>query len=132
MATVEVRDTSIWLKHLHGDSELVGTLEKLAGGGTVRLRVAGKTGLWEKMKDGPRGATAGLKPIGEARQQWDALYPARRGDLVEVELAHDAPEAWADASDVERAAAWTAFKALTKAGWTSEATTTTRDDLHER
>ena len=39
---------------------------------------------------------------------------------------------WEEASEVEREAAWAAFKALRHAGWSSEAREVTRDELHDR
>ena len=106
-------------------------LEALEAGATVRLRVAGKTGLWEKVRAAPAGAaTPGLKPIGQARKQWGELFASRRGELVELTV--DEPGEWADASDAERTAAWSAFKALSQAGWRSESTSSDRDELHER
>ena len=64
MAQVQVRDRLIWTKHIHGDAVLADRLEALEAGATVRLRVAGKTGLWEKVRAAPAGAaTPGLKPL---------------------------------------------------------------------
>ena len=132
MAQVQVRDRAIWTKHIHGDPTLAQRLEGLEAGQTVQLRVAGKTGLWEKMRMGAAGAaTPGLKPIGEARKQWGELFTSRRGQLVEV-LIDEPSNDWTGASDAERSAAWGAFKALTEAGWRSESPPGDRDELHER
>lgn len=131
MAQVQVRDRAIWTKHIHGDPALAERLEGLRAGETVQLRVAGKTGLWEKMRLGAAGAaTPGLKPIGEARKQWGELFTRHRGKLVE--LIDEPSNEWTGASDAERSAAWGAFKALTGAGWRSESSGDERDELHER
>jgi hypothetical protein len=133
MAQIQVRDYSIWTKHIHGDAALVAHLEDLAAGQTVRLRVAGMSGVWKKMADNSANGAPmqGLKPIGPARAHWKALYQANRGEIVE--LAVEAPpKDWAAASEAERNAAWAAFRALTGAGWQSESSSHDRFDLHER
>lgn len=133
MAQVQVRDYSIWTKHILGDPTLVARLETLTAGQTVRLRVAGNSGVWEKMQDNrANGApTQGLKPIAAAHTHWKGLYEAKPGEIVELTV-DEPPAEWNDASDVERTAAWAAFKALTHAGWQSESTSNDRDELHER
>lgn len=85
MTTVEVRDDVIWLKHLN--DELIGReLSILPAGRRLRLKVAGRVGIWEKMKDGSDGRpTPGLRPVGEARAQWAKLQE-HRGEEVDFEV----------------------------------------------
>lgn len=140
MATVDVCDFILWIKRVRGDHTLREQLTALEQGEVVQLRVAGEVGPWRKMKDGPRGPTAGLQPIAESKTHWHALYGSRRGEAVEVVLANDEqprppatiPDDWSLASKAERDAAWEAFKALAMAGWRPEQLATSRDDLHER
>jgi hypothetical protein len=143
MAKVQVRDRSIWTKHIHGDAELARRLEELEAGTTIELRVAGSRGWWEKMRCGAAGSqTPGFKPLGEAKEQWGELFRQHRGELVELtfERPSGSPSpnspppapSWATATDTEREAAWAAFKALTRAGWRSEIDSTERAELHER
>lgn len=147
MAEVEIRDRSIWTKHIVGDPALARRLERLEEGRTIKLRVAGRTGVWEKMRRGPMGVpTPGLKPVGEMRAVWAELYESRRRQFVEIAaVEEEAPPAappsatlpiandWKDASAAERDAAWSAFRALTRAGWRSEEPSSgDRDELHQR
>lgn len=133
MAQVQVRDYSIWTKHIHGDAALVARLESLAAGQTVCLRVAGTTGVWKKMADNSASGAPmqGLKPLAAARTHWKGLYETNAGELVELFVATPARD-FADASEAERSAAWAAFRALTAAGWQSESSFKDRNDLHER
>lgn len=135
MAQVEVKDRAIWVGHIHGDAKLTARLAALAPGETVRLRVDGQIGVWEKMRNTePRNAkarpTPGLKPVADMKNYWQHLFATRRGDLVEIAAADN--DNWSSASETEREAAWAAFKALTKAGWRSEEPHGSRDELHER
>ena len=139
MAQVQVRDTSIWINHIHGDPTTIRSLAKLKEGQRVTAWVSGIKGVFEKMKDGPTGPTQGLKPCDEAtRDYWKTIYPALRGQLVEFSLEPPlvplaAPQDnLSTASDAERNAAWAAFKALQSAGWRSEGKRGDRDELHER
>lgn len=136
MAQVQVRDRVIWIKHIHGQPKLASRLEALPAGSTVRLRVNGISGLWEKMRDGSNGAaTPGLRPVGDVQTFWTELFNKRRGELVDLTIeSQDLPEAGgaSSASESEREAAWNAFKALTKAGWRSDAPYGKRDELHDR
>lgn len=86
-------------------------------------------------------ATPGLTPIGRAKEQWRAIYLGQRGSLVDIRLKSDndmrglfaEPDLkWEEASEDDRAAAWTAFQALRTEGWRSEAPYGRRDELHER
>ena len=128
MAKIEVRDLMAWTKHVHEDDNLAEMLAALPTGKTVQMRVNGKSGVWEKVN------AAALRPIGECKVWWRDLFRTKRGKLVDLVL-DEPPADWQSASDVERDAAWAAFKALTKAGWRSEGEgegTAGRDELHER
>lgn len=128
MAHIEVRDRVLWIKHIHGAVPLAQKLENLEAGAAIRLRVAGMSGLWEKMKDKPDGQpTPGLKPVGPVSEFWQGLFKTKRGELVDIEI-----EGGSSSGDPERDAAWAAFFALTKAGWRSEGDRLSRDDLHDR
>jgi hypothetical protein len=150
-AQVKVSDNSLWTAHIHGDSGLQKKLESLPEGGRVSLRVGGKQELFEKMRNGPQWPTPGLKPVDGARGVWGALYRERRGELVEIALDDSGISApsvspvplastpqqsgWSEAGGPEREAAWEAFKALSRAGWRSDAARgddQDRDELHRR
>src|SRR2546426_266516 len=112
MAQVEVRDRSIWTKHIHGDPILARRLEALRAGETVRLAIGGRMGVWQKMEDTPHGLPMpGLKPIGEIREFWKSVYESQRGSLIDLFLENEPQPAAAEfdsATEQERAAAWTA------------------------
>ncbi len=143
---VEIRDWSLWTKHVRGASALVELLEGLEDDQVVELVVDGQAGEWVKKKSSARGAaTPGLKPVGKMRDIWFDWFKTRRGELVSVALAPNArapgraaparsPASGLDtASEADRAAAWAAFEALSQAGWRREqAGETGRDALHER
>jgi hypothetical protein len=135
MAHVEVSDRGgIWLAHLD-DPTVAEKLESIPAGQSVRLRIAGIAGNWLKMKSHRKtGApTPGLKAADTAtRERWNALYRAHRGRSVDVEIEPEPADTWKDGSDVQRDAAWEAFKALMRAGWRSADAKPTRDELHER
>ena len=130
MAKVEVRDRMIWTRHIHGDADLAQQLESLPTSRTVRMRVAGKSGLWEKVN------APALRPVGdELRTSWRKLFETKHGTLVDISLEEPAND-WRSGTDADRDAAWAAFMALTKAGWRSEEEVPEgglqRDDLHQR
>jgi hypothetical protein len=140
MSRVEVKDTVLWTKGIHGNPELKEKLESLPAGSIVRLRVDGSEGEWKKMQDNRTSGkpTPGLAPLGPAAERWRRLYrdnKALGGILVGLEPATSEPvvaATWHQADEQERAAAWEAFKALRNAGWSSEGRTATRDELHQR
>lgn len=150
MSKVEVKDTVIWLNGIHGDTALVARLESLSAGEVVQLRVDDERGEWKKMQDYRTTGkpTPGLAPIGPTASRWRDLYRASKesgGILVNIEAIDDTstppgsassgsalPANWEAADEVDRDAAWAAFKALRNAGWSSEGRTLSRDELHER
>jgi len=145
MTKVEVKDTVLWLNGIHGDQELLARLESLRAGEVVQLRVDDEPGEWKKMQDYRTTGrpTPGLAPIGPAAAHWRDLYRASKasgGILVNLEAIDDSraatastlPANWEEADELDREAAWEAFKALRNSGWSSEGRTLTRDELHER
>ena len=142
---VEIRDWSLWTKHVRGAPALVALLEGLAEDEVVELVVDGRRGEWVKKKSSASGApTPGLKPVGRMRDTWFEWFKTRRGDLVSVALAGEtplraestnrtAPGALDRAPKADREAAWAAFEALSEAGWRWDGPReTARDALHER
>ena len=85
MKTVEIRDDVIWLKHVN-DDEIRRQLSELPASRRLRLKVAGRVGVWEKMKDGSDGRpTQGFKPVGETHAYWARLQQLR-GAKVDFEV----------------------------------------------
>lgn len=142
--TVEIRDYSLWIKHISGNALLSASLEALPAGATVQLEVDGHRGVWQKKESGTHGLpTQGLKPLGEMRPLWFLWFKERRGQRVGIKLissektlqrapakARIALEP--AAPEPERRAAWAALEADMKAGWRSEGPYGSRDELHER
>jgi hypothetical protein len=134
-AWVEIRDNSIWFRHISGP-HVVRQLQALEPEETVRLRIAGKVGVWKRMRrqEGSGALTEALKPGDDAtKASWNGLYGAHRGEHVEIEIvdAGALPKVVNRLSDAERDAAWATFLELTHAGWVS-GEPLTRDDLHDR
>jgi hypothetical protein len=146
-ALVEIRDYSLWIKHVRGSKELAKALEGLRAGDTVRLSVDGHRGVWQKKEDGTNGvSTQGLKPLGEMRDLWFRWFRERRGEMVKIVLDEDMqgraalrrdtgariPLEYPKASKEEQEAAWAALRALSQAGWRSEEPYGPRDELYQR
>jgi hypothetical protein len=88
---VEVRDSVLWPQHLKNAPALKARLLGLRASQIVFLRIDGKIGVWERMRDGSDGRpTTGLKP-GDARTRvfWRTLFTNRSGELVRVEAVND-------------------------------------------
>lgn len=142
MGQVEIRDTSLWIKHIKGDLSLTRLLEGTPAGEIVSLWIDGEKGEFERMKDAPNGPMPGFKPVGATRALWKKLYPARKGEMVAISSGLIPPNGghppnpaatWQEASTAERDAAWAAFKALSTAGWRSDTSAPLdRNELHER
>ena len=92
VATMEVRDNSLWTSHIRGDDALKAMLNGLRGQSQIELEVDGFHGRWQKMDDGRDGrATTGLKPVvGPAKAHWDALLRDKLGSLVTIALVSTA------------------------------------------
>lgn len=146
-AMVEIRDYSLWIKHIKGAPELVAALEALRAGELAHLSVGGYKGVWQKKENGSNGLpTQGLKPLGDMRERWFRWFKERRGEMVKIELDEDLqgravvrrsaaariPLEYPTASKAEQEAAWAAFLALADAGWRSEEPYGPRDELYER
>ena len=142
-ARVEIRDWSLWIKHIQGDRQLAQWLEALGENESVELVVGGMRGRWIKKRDARTGTpTPGLKPVEGMRSTWFHWFKTRRGESVDISLPEDSPPAAAiragrsgrprGTSSAERQAAWNAFIALRTAGWRSEGRRLTREELHER
>lgn len=89
MSIVEIRDHSLWPKHIHGNDPLKDRLLNLDEGGLVELEVNGFRGWWKKMDIGKDGRSVpGIKALGKARDHWHDLQD-RRGDLVSINEVKD-------------------------------------------
>lgn len=141
-ARTEVRDYVIWSKHLHGDPALQARIETMAPAEVLDLEIDGVKGSWRKMDQGRDGRpTPGIRPLGSAQDFWRDLYRSRRGDVVSVALASDAPSAAQRAAVImpalgkteeERQASLDALLAFAGQGWMSDGAPFDRDDAHQR
>jgi len=85
MGYTQVRESSIWFKHVLGDRELTEALEGLQPSEVIKLRVGSHEGHWARMEDGTDGRrTFGIKPQADAKKIWAELQ-ARRGHVVTIE-----------------------------------------------
>jgi hypothetical protein len=145
-AVVEIRDYSLWIKHIKGDKQLAAALEALKAGDTVRLSIDGYMGVWQKKEDGSNGLpTQGLKPLGEMRERWFRWFKERRREMVKITLDEEissrvaqrrpasarVPLEWYG-TKAEREAAWAALQADMNSGWRSDGPYGPRDELYER
>jgi len=86
MGYLEIRDDSIWVRHIDGDKSLRDRLAALRPDDTIELDVGGIVGSWQKMKTGKDGRpTSGLKPVGPMREVWKRMQ-ARRGEIVPIRV----------------------------------------------
>jgi hypothetical protein len=84
MAQVEIRDDSLWAKHIEGDNTLRERILNLPPGEIIDLEIDGVVGHWEKAKTGKDGRkTDAIKPVGAMRQVWKR-FQARRGECVPI------------------------------------------------
>jgi hypothetical protein len=84
LAYVQIRDDTLWAKHIEGDSALRDRIMKLPPGTVIDLEIDGIVGHWEKAKAGKDGRpTAAIKPIGPMREIWKR-FQARRGEIVAI------------------------------------------------
>lgn len=84
MAKVTIKDNSIWLRHIEGDSRLVRRLDGLHPDEVIELEVNGVVGRWQRMRPGRDGRnTHGIKPIDTMRQVW-ARMQSERGKIVDI------------------------------------------------
>lgn len=81
---VEIRDHSLWIKHIFNDHGLQEYLLNLKQNTLIELDVDGFRGQWVKMSDGKDGRpTNGLKPIGQTKNVWKEIQN-RRGEIVSI------------------------------------------------
>jgi hypothetical protein len=86
-ARVEVRDHTIWVKHLIDAPQIRERIEALPPDSPLALIVDGKPLLFRKMKNGSDGRpTAGIRPDESFKAYWNTLYNERRGERVSVAL----------------------------------------------
>ena len=84
MAYVEIRDDTIWAKHIEGGKALKDRIIALAPGEVIELEVDGIVGSWEKTRVGRDGrAQQSIKPIGNMRKVWKR-FQSRRCEVVPV------------------------------------------------
>ena len=84
MSEIEIRDNSIWAKHL--DVTLQNRVVNMRAGETIELEIDGITGRWQKMRVGKDGRPVqGIKPIGAMGKLWkNKFFPARQHEFVSV------------------------------------------------
>lgn len=141
MARTEIRDYCLWAKHLRGDARLVEKVLSLQPGEEIELSVDGIVGRWSKMAASSSGIqTPGLRPVGQMKAVWGALYRDRRGEEISVSLVRTkehgevAGEAVAPPTLVdpaERRAALQAFFDMAE-GWRSDRPYGPRAELYDR
>jgi hypothetical protein len=111
MATVTIRDNSIWLKHI-SDELLKRDLERLSPNEAIELAVDNVEGIWRRMQDGKDGrSTFGIKPDGAMSEVWKRWCIERRGETITIRRAATADaylsestklfEEWNSAEDEE-------------------------------
>ena len=84
MGYVEIRDDTIWEKHIEGARELRERIRALAPGEVIELEVDGIVGSWEKTRLGKDGrAQQSVKPIGNMKKIWKR-FQSRRNEVVEI------------------------------------------------
>lgn len=138
MASVTVNDVTIWVKHIHGDTQLKESLEALPAGQTVRLRIDGVLGAWCKMADGRDGRpTRGIRPLGEASDHWQRLYRENRKKVVAIEMDGESRRGSitptpSPATEEERKAAIESLLAMAGQGWKSDGPYGPRDECYDR
>ncbi|MGE0844672.1 MAG: hypothetical protein AB7L41_00280 [Flavobacteriaceae bacterium] len=84
MGEIEIRDNSIWAKHL--PSELRSRIIGLDAGQSIELEIDGIVGRWEKMQVGKDGRPVqGIKPVGAMGKIWkERFFPRRQHEIVPV------------------------------------------------
>ena len=84
MAHVDIRDDTIWAKHIEGGKVLKDRILALAPGEVIELELDGIVGSWEKTRVGKDGRPQqSIKPIGNMETVWKR-FQSRRGEVVEV------------------------------------------------
>jgi hypothetical protein len=84
MGFVEIRDDTLWAKHIEGAKVLKARILSLGPGEVIELEVDGIVGSWEKTRVGKDGlAQQSIKPIGNMKKVWKR-FQSRRGEVVEI------------------------------------------------
>ena len=84
--TVEIRDDSLWIKHVNIDEDALALLGYMPENTRVIFEIAGTQGEFAKMADGKDGRpTPGYKPIGPMKEFWSKLQQ-KRGDFVSFKI----------------------------------------------
>ncbi len=84
MAYVEIRDDTMWAKHIEGGKVLKHRILSLAPGEVIELEVDGIVGSWEKTRVGKDGRPQqSIKPLGNMKKVWKR-FQSRRGEVVEI------------------------------------------------
>jgi hypothetical protein len=84
MASVEIRDDTIWVNHIEGGKIRKDRIISLAPGEVIELEVDGIVGSWEKTRIGKDGRPQqSIKPIGNMKTVWKR-FQTRRHERVAV------------------------------------------------
>ncbi len=84
MAYVQIRDDTMWARHIEGGKILKERILSLDPGEVIELEVDGIVGSWEKTRIGKDGRPQqSIKPIGNMKNVWKR-FQTRRGETVEV------------------------------------------------
>jgi len=84
MVYVEIRDDTIWAKHIEGGKGLKDRIFSLAPGEVIELEVDGIVGSWEKTRIGKDGRPQqSIKPVGNMKKVWKR-FQSRRREVVEI------------------------------------------------
>ncbi len=85
MGTVEVKDSLIWVNHIHDDPALKNTINSMHSRDQIELEVASFRGVWEKVSDNRNTdkSVAAIKPIFSAKANWNSL---QRGITVPLQI----------------------------------------------
>jgi hypothetical protein len=91
MPQVEIRDHTLWTRHLIDASAIKARIDALASNAPIALQIDGMPVLFRKMRDGADGRpTPGVRPDEAFKTYWSTLYNQKRGERVAIALA-DAP-----------------------------------------
>jgi hypothetical protein len=87
MPQVEIRDHTLWTRHLIDAAAIKAKIEALAPNRPISLQIDGKPILFRKMRDGVDGRpTPGIRPDDSFKAFWNALYNEKRGERVPIAL----------------------------------------------
>lgn len=76
--TVEIRDDSLWIKHVNIDEDALALLGYMPENTKITFEINGTEVEFAKMADGKDGRpTPGYKPVGENKKVWSDLQTKR-------------------------------------------------------